>query len=410
MLGAIRISVRTIFLVSLASAMLAVAAYRYFPSSRLIARRLDSATVAVPDEDVPRHLQQLRLLGDEGLRSLVRAIGSEREEVSQSATRIVHEQLEDWREIPSDQSSPRVLALATLLAQNVDAFDVTARRNAAQIANKILLWPIDRNVVDGSEIVDHCARVLEARAETRSVEDAELAIADLGIPQVPLAELGADATGSTSPDPIGQRLPDSLTAMSPPMMETQSTPSAGPPFEFISEPVPSSPPAREQRGIVPRTTIKVPVSIERRPAVQAIPSTETQQAPQPPDMASLSDLDVMRTLHSPVPELAALAENELAARGFRQIDIQLSRRLVSPDPKVRLELVRILPSLNAVDARAWLLQLARDKDVSVRRAATSVLATSNDPQIREQLRELEREETDPEVLRQVRRALDPTSR
>jgi hypothetical protein len=59
----------------------------------------------------------------------------------------------------------------------------------------------------------------------------------------------------------------------------------------------------------------------------------------------------------------------------------------------------------AVDPRPWLVWLTADEDPLVRKAAVAVIATSNDPRLRAQLQQREQIESDPEVLRLVRRVL-----
>ena len=383
---------RAIVLVAGAGALLAVTAYWYFPSSRLLARRMGQVTESVPAEEISRHLRQLPLLGDEGLRSLVRAIGSERDDVSESAAIIMDEQLEAWRELPASESSRRVSAVATLLAQYVDSFDASSRRRAAQISTQILLWPIDRDAVDGAELVEQCARVLEARSDTIGLEETEIAIRELDIPMVPGTEGTPEQAGDFSPNSIQQRLPPSITEIGRPPRQLTTTP-------VSQNPRPASDRAPDGFPSYASPTNEQP-NDERTPELYKVPSpvgvADSDAVPptavfapraQPVDLNGLADMGVMRSLHSSSSRIGAMAEAELAKRGYREMDIRLARRLVDPDPKVRLKLVTVLPSLAGVDPRPWLLQLMRDEDALVRRAAASVLSTSNDPLIQKRLRE-----------------------
>jgi len=81
--------------------------------------------------------------------------------------------------------------------------------------------------------------------------------------------------------------------------------------------------------------------------------------------------------------------------------------LIDPDANVRLQLIQSLPQMSGIDSRPWMLWLSRDQDPQVRKAAVAVIATSADPALLQRVRELEREETDDEVLRVVRQISNP---
>jgi hypothetical protein len=123
------------------------------------------------------------------------------------------------------------------------------------------------------------------------------------------------------------------------------------------------------------------------------------------DLGQLPDVEVMCQLHSSVAVQAEAAKAELQRRGYEAVHLQLARRLVDPDPEVRRRLAEALPQVAAVDVRPWLLWLTRDEEPQVRQAAITIIATSADPALRRRLRELAGEETDPDVLRVVRRVL-----
>ena len=84
-------------------------------------------------------------------------------------------------------------------------------------------------------------------------------------------------------------------------------------------------------------------------------------------------------------------------RGFSEVQLELSRRLLDPDPDVRRELARTLPAMQSVDAGPWLMWLAEDKDPDVRLEAISVLGTTGDPAILRKIEELARRDSDPRI-------------
>jgi|GEM_PF-6297980 len=114
---------------------------------------------------------------------------------------------------------------------------------------------------------------------------------------------------------------------------------------------------------------------------------------------------VMEMIGSVQPGLREHAIAELKRRGFTELDLEMSQRLISTDASVRLALIEDLVSQDTVDPRRWLLWLAGDAERDVRLAAISRLGTMDDPQIKVALRERLREERDPAVANRLRRFL-----
>jgi hypothetical protein len=150
----------------------------------------------------------------------------------------------------------------------------------------------------------------------------------------------------------------------------------------------------------PRVDPRKRVELRRHPV--AVPNKAMAAA----DLRTMSDLQLMQQLA--VVEDRSLARetiDELYRRGFQTKHLRLAELLADPDPNVRLELVHSLPQMSGIDSRPWLLWLSRDESPAVRKAAIAVIATSSDAALLQRVRELEREETDDEVLRVVRQIL-----
>ncbi len=111
----------------------------------------------------------------------------------------------------------------------------------------------------------------------------------------------------------------------------------------------------------------------------------------------------MKQLRSGDARAAADARAELDRRGFTSMHFELAHRLFDPDPRVRKDLVRMLPSLQDIDAVPWLLSLCRDADSDVRLLAITLLATSGAPGLVEQVEQLARADSDPRIRRQAER-------
>lgn len=93
------------------------------------------------------------------------------------------------------------------------------------------------------------------------------------------------------------------------------------------------------------------------------------------DEPVIGDEDLFRWLHDPDAGVRGVCQNALASRGRTDTDIRLGRRLTSPEPAERLDLLLDLRADDDVpDPEPWLERLARDADPSVRAGAARVAA------------------------------------
>jgi HEAT repeat protein len=111
-------------------------------------------------------------------------------------------------------------------------------------------------------------------------------------------------------------------------------------------------------------------------------------------------VELLRQLHAGGVEQA---EVELRRRGFSDVQLELARQLFDPDPRVRMCLVERLPSLQSVNVVPWLLQLCRDEDSDVRRAAVALIATTGDPVLKAEAVRMARQDADPRLKDQSER-------
>ena len=105
-------------------------------------------------------------------------------------------------------------------------------------------------------------------------------------------------------------------------------------------------------------------------------------------LAGESVLGLIKDLNAEGDARAEAAEAELIGRGFNAAQIDLARRLFDPNPDVRKKLVQDLPGLEGVDTVPWLLELCRDAEAEVRLAAITILATSSDPAVLDEVQQI----------------------
>jgi len=104
------------------------------------------------------------------------------------------------------------------------------------------------------------------------------------------------------------------------------------------------------------------------------------------DLSAYATQDLMWLLHHAAETFSDAAMRELAGRGFGSEEISLAKRLANPNIRIRLDLVRDLPSLRPVDANVWLYYMTKDPDETVRYAASAALLTSSNPTILKKIR------------------------
>lgn len=402
-----------------ALALLATLAASRGWSRRMLAERWSSDLETLPAEQVPLRLREIAELGDAGIEQLVKSLGSQQSHVSRGAFDVLREQLERWRMLDSRRSSAEVARLAELLAIHAAKFHSQGCAMAAELATQVLLWPVDREVIDSARLLSHCEVVLrqsaaksseqssptEVNVTSQPVSDRSDGAAKPAFVFPPVAVRDGDLPAGISQRPLLPP-PSLLNSLringDAPESKPAATAADSAPREFTSPPV-----ARHMF----QDDATLEITDSTTPPAQSDSIRSPSGSPRSRDASQLQsqpDLEVMRLLHTDDPVLARTAVDELRRRGFTDTHIALARRLTDPDPERRLTFAEMLPRYSNIDARPWLLWLTHDPAPQVRQAAISIIATSTDPQLHKRLQELSQQATDPEVLRQVQKAL-PTN-
>lgn len=161
-------------------------------------------------------------------------------------------------------------------------------------------------------------------------------------------------------------------------------------LSIVPEEVRTVPKARKARDQQPQAAEPGPI----RPLSLGGPDEASRRNVQG-DLAEVETVDLMRCLRAEDEPTASRARTELTRRGFQAVHLELARRVFDPDPETRMRLARSLPALQGVDAIPWLLWLARDADAEVRLVAITLLATTGDPKLLEQVEHMARQDPDP---------------
>lgn len=417
----------------LVAALLAVTAWSlrvwfgYLAASHWRAE-LDEAS-AEQAEQLARRMAQL---GKPGIRTLVEAMGSQREVAAAAARGVLWAELERWESLPAPAVTRNLAVVAEALAQNAERFTPAARRDAVDLATEILRWLPDSDAVDRLAVIADCDRVFEHAAADGH------AAASVAVIASPERTAAPEATLPERYEPAPERplleKPDMPSALSSP-------PGGGLPID--TWPVPGSQPHSGAASTADRRTrasqteasgdgpseagprLSTPGELFLPEGVRPLSATELiPRAPQPSILPAgtaksatgpLSEEDangkfevmetdvLMRWLLSADAAVAAGAEAALRRRGFSDVHVELARRLFDADPEVRIQLARTLPKLGSIDPVPWLLWLSRDTEARVRVAAVGLMATTNDPALHARIRQMARDDSDAAVQRIARR-------
>jgi hypothetical protein len=356
--------------------------------------------LAEADDDVALgRVRQLAQLGPPGAQALGQAIGIHRDKVARAARDEVTALLARCELEEPQVSSPLIAALAQGMAAAVESFDPDARRFAADTAQRLLVWPVDRKIVNRAPLIAACETVLLAtgrsQTSTRAVSGATgSASANVGATSSASATgSNVGATGSASetadqPTPAARLLPSSIELRPLPKIPTEATVEVSDeentepqsnikqPETAIEPPTTESPATENnhQPATPPRQLPRASTAIDDTAIVLDDPTSAAAQ----PVAFSTEQAAWVRDLNSSEHETVAQARAELTKLGLSATEIEIARLSTHADPAVRKRLARAIPRFPDIDARTWLEFLADDPDPEVRRTAQTLLATTGD--------------------------------
>ena len=189
-------------------------------------------------------VHQLGQLGPPGVRVLGGAVGIAREDVARAARAEITTLMTQWELIDAKRSSPLIVALAQGMAESIEAFDREARRFAGDTAQRILVWPVDRNTTNRAPLIAACETVLVS----------------VGRPVAPAPTPAAQPTPGDDPSPAEARLLPSSVEVTPlarvpteATVEVSDGPASDPPPRPTPNPPNHLPPrSRRKRKRSPR--------------------------------------------------------------------------------------------------------------------------------------------------------------
>lgn len=370
-------------------------------------------------------VRRLAMLEHRGAVELVELleVPAERRWVGAEARHQLDQAVRRWRKLPPIESARRAEQLAAALRKHSADWEQETTIFVGEIARQLLTWPIPPGHSSGDLVAD-CEYLLHRSMAAQ--KDSAIAKTNSGT---------TDDGGESATDNVGG---DRWNAAADRSHADSSLPSRRPlaVIAVKSDPIETAPEVERQEGtpldpsIEPKTAalaspqyapprrsdasdVEIPVPEDDR---NTVPRGDTQVVVDPFESIHgetrdpfriQADREVILRLASYRVEEVLGAAKELRRRGYSDAELNVAEDAVDPDVMVRRGLVERLPYLTGVDRKRWLLWLAEDVDLDVRRQAVMMLATmlNSDPRIATQLRRIQVNERDPWIQKRLQTVL-----
>jgi hypothetical protein len=132
----------------------------YRPGDVLL-RDLERRAAALPVAELPHRLRQMAERGDEGVATVARLLADEDEAVVEAAQVVLSDELDRWRRLPREESAPKAMHLARVLAELPPLDSSRARAAGEELAMRLMLWPA-ADASQAGQLTRHCERILHA--------------------------------------------------------------------------------------------------------------------------------------------------------------------------------------------------------------------------------------------------------
>lgn len=408
-----------------------------------LAERIESSVADVPDDAVSGKLQELALLDAEAIPSLTRLLGDRRNSVVLEARNQIDELLLKWRDESVAIASPKIQLLAEQLAENISEYSASSQMYAARLSTELLLWPVDRKVIDSGELVVSCEKIWRVSSATRtSNRRAEVqvsAVESIARPNsLSSSDAGyiatdivvADLPGGTlaiSPEEIPSRIDPPVSQSIQPRLLIRPTPRSGagaqdnesendsnstsvPGFPTENTPLQGEMNSEEsnERSLNEASSDAVTLGPPRElPSGKPIVDQNVMSGPVVADSAafdftSLSHIQLFGRLSHSDQTLVAAMLTELERRGFSAAQIEIGRLVASQNVDDRMKAISELARGNGVDPIPFLQYLQKDANREVRIAALRMLAVSDSPDVAYKAQERLAREVGPTASSQLR--------
>jgi hypothetical protein len=166
-------------------------------SERRLVARWRSAIALLDEPAAAAFIASLRQHDRMAIAPLIEAMADTRPEVSRAAQETVGSLVADWRLLRAHEAVPRLTMLADHLADHYDGFSAAQQRFSRQVAQWMLIWPLEDADFPTDDLVAHCERILAqpaprfAEADVIPLPPANQGPSEESLPPIVSAELAS---------------------------------------------------------------------------------------------------------------------------------------------------------------------------------------------------------------------------
>lgn len=391
----------------------------------MVSRLTTDFDTLTPASKIQR-LVQISELGPASIPHLVSTLADDDLAVARTANNFLHDAQQNWTMLPKEQLRQHHQTLVTAMADRIPDLQNDRTGWVASLLQQTMLesasgsddaWlTLNRSAAETLASFSLAQRAADQKAASiaTSIYARPDQSDDPADSILPIDQVEGNWVKDNYPDP-GTRPLNTNTAEGNPQSSLGATDSNQDTGASIYRRASS-----ELQPVAPGETVvlRTPPSQTTNVAVRSLPvlpaivtPDQTSERVQPAGYLSQSPFEtlditsVITWLGENDIEMRRLAEQELRKRGMSEREITLSKSLASADVQTRIGLVDILARSQDIDPRFWLGMLLSDPNREVKLAAISVLATMDDPKVRQLLQLRMAEDSDPIVVAKLRRSL-----
>ncbi|WP_419193828.1 HEAT repeat domain-containing protein [Novipirellula herctigrandis] len=375
----------------------------------------DFEQMHVPEKQ--QRLAQIAELGLPAIEPLVGRLIDKENEVARTAYELLRESQNTWTSLDWNEARKHHHAMVTAMANIASAVPDDRTGWTTSLVQQTIMESVQKQDQESNELYKLATSTLSRMSLTESAGPSILnsepldnqAPVRLAVRSKPLPVTEADALDAWTDWPLPQsdtptdqenfRESSYRESTYSPMPETPPTESVEQsPSVYRSSAIRLTPVAPDEAVVL--SDIRVSQAKPNRQEV--VPTSYLTDSP----LETYDTPSVIHWLGSEESALRERAKTELAKRGFSQQQIALGIQISSPDPASRLALVDAIARSRIENPRAWLVMLLDDANRAVRLRTISVIATMNDAEMSNRLRERLDQERDPVVNARIRLVLN----
>lgn len=420
-------------------------------SPRLLSGRLSNQLTTANDAGTAYvALEGLDRLEDDSGKEIAKGLGHADAQVAGAAYRLLDARLARWQQEATSGSKAKMALLTQALGRLPKSTPAVGHELAASLASRIHAILVQENDTKYNLTLQTCERIVQRATEQQALQQAddEAPSDAVAIEQVtqllndvaPPPPLPRQLAQLDSADPIPGGLPVDTQQFSSQLGNPRSIDNSAPslslqspgagyvaenarPAPVLRQPVMRQLPYADPQNPSASSTHLIDDGqnhfslsdssdlLDEAPRVAQRIGSEpfVRMAVEPEiELGGIQDRPVeelVRLLGSVQPRVSQAAALALRARNWPDEHLELASELATCSEVRRLELVRIIASRSDINPRPWLLWMAADGQLEVRKTSVSLLSSMVDPEVELALRGILGRESDEGVRQSIRQVL-----